>query len=135
MKTDFRRITGEATLDALEQGELFALSTEADLNSRAFIRAFMNSDLAATLDSEFNRNEIDKHLILEELNVPQGAVWNYDAMYWAGYMYRYWQFITGASSREIYKIADGEKMMEIYPCGHMLNEERVIGELLTGGYV
>jgi len=41
-------------------------------------------------------------------------------MYWIGYIYRYWSFLTGQTSREIIEIAPVEKLVNLYSGYHTL---------------
>lgn len=42
--------------------------------------------------------------------LPEGEVWDPQAMYWMGFLYRFWHFETGLPSREIYRIADARTL-------------------------
>ena len=93
------------------QGQLFEMSIEKGLDSEAFIKAFMLSDIAKNLDSEFNHMQwAGKEYIMERIYdelkdklKSGGEIYDRETMYWAGYVYRTWHYYTGESSKEIYK--------------------------------
>ena len=50
-------------------------------------------------------------------------------MYWIGYIYRYWHYYTGETSKQIYAIADAELMAESWLGFHTLDVEMAIDNL------
>ena len=50
-------------------------------------------------------------------------------MYRTGYIYRYWHYYTGESSKDIYKIADAKTMNECWLSFHTLDVEMAIDNL------
>lgn len=88
------------------QGRLFELSVKHGLDSAEFIKAFMTSQCAVSLDD------------------------TYDRLQWAGYLYRYWHFYTGQSSKEIFTIADANMMNEAWLGFHTLDNEMAIDDLM-----
>lgn len=50
-------------------------------------------------------------------------------MYWIGYIYRYWHYYTGETSKQIYAIADAELMAESWLDFHTLDVEMAIDNL------
>lgn len=117
------------------QGRLFELSFKANMDSKPFIEGFMNSDVAAGLDMPFHRYQwMGEEYMLEELKdmipLPTGGeVYPNEALYWIGYLYRYWHFLTGESSKDIYQQANAEKMQLVYPGYHTLSCEMAIEDL------
>lgn len=119
------------------QGQLFELSCEKGFASESFIKAFMLSDIAADLDSEFNHvqwagKEYIMERITDELNdklTQDGETFDRERLYWIGYVYRFWHFYTGESSREIYKQAPAETMRVTYLSYHTLSVEMAIDRL------
>ena len=59
----------------------------------------------------------------------QGVVFDSETLYWAGYLYRYWHFYTGESSREIYKQADAQIVNTMFYGYHTLDIEMAIDRL------
>ena len=119
------------------QGRLFELSTEKGIGSSNFIKIFMNSETAKALDSTYNRMQwAGEEYLLEE--VLDGAkdnvnieieVYSKDMIYWIGYLYRYWHYYTGESSKAIYKQAPVETMKRNYLMFHTMAPEVAIEDL------
>lgn len=105
------------------QGNIFEKSCEMGLESKPFIRNYMQSQAAFNLDLPHHKIRWcgEMHLLsefLREKEIPVGKVWNGDLMFWIGYIYRYWHCLTKQSSRKIYQIADEELMAGMYPKFH-----------------
>ena len=117
------------------QGRLFELSGEKGYNSISFIKTFMLSDVAKGLDSKFNRLQWagEEYLLAEVADYAEisqnGAVFDKEVLYWAGYLYRFWQFFTGEDSKEIYKQASAETMSRNWLMFHTLAPEVAIEDL------
>lgn len=119
------------------QGRLFELSVKQGYDSAKFIKAFMNSKCAAALDDIYDRLQwAGEEYILEELNDEVGGLaksdtlFSLEVMFWSGYLYRYWHFYTGQSSKDIYKIADANMMNESWLGFHTLDNEMAIDDFL-----
>ena len=87
------------------QGRLFELARANGYDCPAFIEAFMNSDVARRMDSTFDFLQwAGEEYLLEELDAeagglpPAGAPWGREPMYWTGYIYRLWHYLTGAGT-------------------------------------
>lgn len=50
-------------------------------------------------------------------------------MFWTGFIYRYWHFHIGESSKEISKQAPAKNMMRAYPFYHTVANEMAIEDL------
>ena len=93
------------------QGRLFADSLKAGYESEPFIRGFMRSCVAKALDSEYNRMQWAGEAYLieelqEEASIRMGEkAYDRESLFWMGYVYRYWHFYTGESSKDIVRIA------------------------------
>lgn len=119
------------------QGQLFELAAEQGYASEAFIKAYMTSAVAADMDKEFHHIQwAGKAYILsrmeEELSdmlTKSGEIYDKEALYWMGYLYRYWHFYTGESSREIYKQAPARTMNVVYLMYHTMSPELAIDRL------
>ena len=119
------------------QGRLFELSTEKELGSASFVKTFMNSETAKALDSTYNRMQwAGEEYLLEE--VVDGSedklslsveIYSKDMIYWIGYIYRYWHYYTGESSKAIYKQAPVETMKRNYLMFHTMAPEVAIEDL------
>lgn len=104
------------------QGQLFEMSGELGVDSAAFIKAFMNSDIAKGLDSDFDFMQwAGKEYILERMQdelpeafVSGGKVYDREVLFWIGYVYRQWHYLTDEPSKVIYKQADAAAMNANY---------------------
>lgn len=120
------------------QGRLFELSAERKYSSSAFIKAFMTSPVAKSLDSKFNHMQWagEEYLLDEivssvghEVFTKGGAILSKDVLYWIGYIYRYWHYYTGEDSAKIYKQAPYETMKRNYMIFHTMAPELAIEDL------
>ncbi len=119
------------------QGRLFELSAEKKYNSAAFVKAFMTSATAKALDSKYNRMQWagEEYLMEEVISCAgdvlreDGDVLEGDALYWMGYIYRYWHYYTGEDSAKIYKQAPVETMKRNYMLFHTMAPEVAIEDL------
>lgn len=117
------------------QGRLFELSGDRGYDSANFIKAFMHSEVAKGLDSKYNRMQwAGEEYLLEELAdtaelTNDGTVYHKEVLYWSGYLYRFWHFKTGESSKEIYKQASAETMNRNWLMFHTMAPEMAIEDL------
>lgn len=119
------------------QGRLFKLSTWRGINSAEFIKVFMKSATAKALDSTCNRMQwAGEEYLLEEVIdeagdrfEKPGEVYTEELIYWIGYIYRYWHYVTGESSKEIYRQAPVKVVKQNYVRLYMLTPEEVIERL------
>lgn len=119
------------------QGRLFELSAEKKYNSTAFIKAFMTSETAKALDSEYNRMQwAGEEYLLEEvvagagdLLSADGEIFSKDILYWIGYIYRYWHYYSGEDSAKIYKQAPIDTMKRNYMMFHTMDPVLAIEDL------
>ena len=116
------------------QGALFEMSGREGYDSETFIRVFMHSGIAEGLDSDFDYSQwAGKEYLMERMQKEypegfseQGTVFDSETLYWAGYLYRYWHFDTGESSKEIYRQADAETINTMYYGYHTLDIKMAI---------
>ena len=119
------------------QGQLFELAAERGYASETFIKAYMTSAVAADMDKEFHHIQwAGKAYILSRMEdelaeqlVKGGEIYDKEALYWMGYIYCYWHFYTGESSREIYKQAPAKTMNVVYLMYHTMSPEMAIDRL------
>lgn len=119
------------------QGQLFELAAERGYASETFIKAYMTSAVAADMDKEFHHIQwAGKAYILSRMEdelsdqlIKDGEIYDKEALYWMGYIYRYWHFYTGESSREIYKQAPAKTMNVVYLMYHTMSPEMAIDRL------
>ena len=120
------------------QGRLFNLSAQRGINSAEFIKVFMKSATAKALDSTYNRMQwAGEEYLLEEVIDEDGdrfekpgEVYSEELIYWIGYIYRYWHYVTGESSKEIIKLAPVKVMKQNYARLYMMTPEEVIEILI-----
>lgn len=119
------------------QGDLFELTAREGIDSDEFVRRFMNSETAQHLDRPYDHVQwAGKGYILEDLEETSGTlsrnrrIYHPEAMFWMGYVYRYWHFYTGESSAEIYGHVDAKTMATIYPGYHTLDCEQTIDRIM-----
>lgn len=119
------------------QGKLFELSARRGYNSEAFVKAYMNSSVAADMDLEFHHVQwAGKEYVLSRLEeecsdklTTGGTILNEDTLYWIGYLYRYWNLYSKESSRAIYKQAPYKIMSVVYLMYHTMSPELAIERL------
>ncbi len=120
------------------QGRLFELSADKKYSSSAFIKAFMTSTVAKSLDSKFNHMQWagEEYLLDEivssvgsEVFSKGGAILSKDVLYWIGYIYRYWHYYTGEDSAKIYKQAPYDIMKRNYMIFHTMDPVVAIEDL------
>lgn len=58
-----------------------------------------------------------------------GAQYSRETMYWAGYIYRYWHYLTGEASKQIYRQSPAATMNQNYFMFHTLVPELAIENL------
>lgn len=119
------------------QGKLFEMSRKKGYDSEKFISAFMKSQIARDLDSEFNHMQwAGKEYIMERIEneleselVLGGEVYDRETLYWTGYVYRMWHFLTSEKSKDIYKQASAKTMKKTYYAYHTMSVEMAIDRL------
>ena len=116
------------------QGRLFKLSVRRGISSAEFVKVFMKSATAKALDSTYNRMQwAGEEYLLEEVIDEAGdrfnkpvEIYTEETIYWIGYIYRYWHYMTGESSKEIYKQAPVKVMKQNFAKLYMMTPEEVI---------
>ena len=119
------------------QGKLFEKSALLGYDSDTFIKCFMRSDLTSCLDKEYSRYQcVDEDYWLEELKDEYGkrlkksvSVWDSEAMFWIGWLYRYWHYEFSKSSKEILSLAPPKRMISMYLPYHTLDPNDAIERL------
>ena len=110
------------------QADLFETSLKyMDCSSKIFIRRFMNSELAVRMDNEgfiFDATDISDALIEVESQYGRSTYgkekFTSEELYWIGYIYRYWSYISGESSKNLYKKINPEYLKKLYFPYHSL---------------
>lgn len=120
------------------QGSLFESFANTEYDPECLIRVFMNSELSKNLDSDYNRMQWagEEYLLEELLDVykeqlePKSEEYSKDALFWMGYVYRYWHYYKNESSKNIYKIAPFKTMNINYLMFHTFSVEHAIDDLI-----
>ena len=118
------------------QARLFASLSSRRIGAKEFIRAFMNSRAAEGLDAPYDRmqwagEEYIYKTVVQEAGLKPSTTrrrYNRDALFYAGYIYRYWHYLTGESSRAIYRQADENQILRSYGY-HTESNELAIADL------
>lgn len=128
--------------DGLLLCELQAKTFESSIDfiltsSEIFIRRFMNSRVAKTIDNgtvlETNMQSKD---ILDRVEEQYGSSeygsvkYTYDEMYWIGYLYRYFSYTYGISSLQAYKIVKPKELRGLFLPYHTMSPEQAIERIL-----
>ena len=122
------------------QGKMFELSADKNLSSKDFIDFYMQSNTAKYFDLPFDRTQWlgEESLlqdVLEEGNFfTTGNVYNKESLFWIGYTYRYWHFLTGEASEAITKICNAETMNMLYIAYHTLDCTMAIERIIEGAH-
>ena len=120
------------------QGRLFELSADRKFSSSAFIKTFMSSSVAKSLDSKFNHMQwAGEEYLLDEIIssadkktlTDNSEILSKDILYWIGYLYRYWHYHTGEDSAKIYKQAPYDIMKRNYMIFHTMAPELAVEDL------
>lgn len=120
------------------QAMLFEISKDMmDCSSKIFIRRYMNSELAARMDNIgyiYDSTEVIDAIkeIEEQYGVSSYGIekFNAEELHWIGYIYRYWAYISGKSSKQIYKIIKPEQLRKLYFPYHSLDPLQAIERIL-----
>lgn len=117
------------------QGRIFELATRrAKESSLLFVRRFMKSDIARSLDNLAIVEGLDESAALTSLekqfkDVDKGKKYSPNAMYWVGYMYRYICYTRQISSRLVYEWFKPSLLLSLYESHHTQSEEYTIASL------
>lgn len=119
------------------QAKLFELSVDRQYESESFIKEYMNSKTVKALDSSINHlqwagtkyvmAQVEDELRNKLCRSPH--LYDKETMYWTGYLYRYWHYYTGESSKEIYRQAPASTMRVVFLPYHTLGNELAIDRL------
>ena len=116
------RLTSVQLLMCERQAQLFESLDRRNVDAKAFIKAFMNSKAAEGLDADYDRmqwagNEYIFQEVMEEAgleadsNCPRH---NPEVLFYAGWITRYWHYLTGESSKEIYRQCNEDQLLASY---------------------
>lgn len=116
------------------QGRLFELSARKGFASNEFVKAYMNSEIAAKFNSAYDRSQwMGEEYLLDELiqtcHLKQGEVYSYDVMFWMGYIYAHWSIVYGDPCNKIIKMANPRVMAENYAGLHTVSVDLAVQDL------
>ena len=120
------------------QGKIFECSvTDYGTSSPVFIRRFMNSKLASAMDSAgFLERPFSADAAFDFLNIEYGesnyGVTKYspDIMYWMGYIYRYWAYACGMSSKQVFHTIGSRELKILYYAYHTMDPSASIQRIM-----
>ncbi len=115
------------------QAALFESLNARDVDAKVFIKAFMNSRAAAGLDSTFDHFqwagiEYIYEDVMEEFGIKTVANpprYNTEALWYGGYITRFWHYLTGETSKEIYAQCNENLLLQCYGFHSEANEMAV----------
>lgn len=119
------------------QGRLFKLAAMQAFSSECFVQLFMKSQVAKCLDSKYNQlqwagEEYLMEAFLEEAGdrlLKSDERYSQEQMFWMGYLYRYWHFYTGESSKRIIIQAPVSSVRQSYMMFHTMDVSMAIDNL------
>ena len=120
------------------QANLFVASlTLTECSSAVFLRRFMNSSVAERMDKGFFLFEASSNdSVISEIDEEFGET-NYgkvkfseNEMYWMGYLYRYWCYTYGKTSKQVYRIIKPTELRTLFFPYHSLDCSAAIERIL-----
>lgn len=118
-------------------GDVFQRAGELGYDGRSFVDGFMASRAAEDFFSSYDRLQwLGKGYLLDEIAdetslSPSGvpAATNPEALFWTGYIYRWWGYVTGESPKAISAVANAETMFGVWEGYHTLGPDEAIARL------
>ena len=108
-----------------------------DSSSEIFIRRFMKSKIAKSLDNEsVLESNIQANDILQLVDEEYGATdygsvkYTHNEMYWIGYLYRYFAFTYELSSVQVYKIVKPKELRGLFLPYHTMDPAQAVERIL-----
>ena len=97
----------------------------------------MTSQISKDIEKDYNHLQwAGKAYILSKMEDELGSklfkdndTYDSEVLYWIGYIYRYWNYYTGESSKEIYKQASAKTMKSVYYSYHTMSPQMAIDRL------
>lgn len=124
------------------QASIFADSIHYSCSSPIFIRRFMNSDYCRIMDQEgYLSGSEDYSHVYDSLDAQYGVSqygkvkYSVNELTWIGYLYRYWAYVYECSSRQVYRIAKGKDLQELFYAYHSLDPGQAIERILEARQV
>ena len=114
------------------QALLFVEAIKHKYNIVDFVKKYFDSDICKSIDSEYSywQNEyylrIFKFFIRSTKVKKTSKYQDEDSVYWLGYFYRQWHFITKENSKSILRFAPTTFTLNGYPLYHLLDTKTSI---------
>ena len=118
------------------QGKMFELSAKKNFSSKEFIDFYMQSQTAKFFDLLYDRTQWmgEENLLYDVMEenpkLSTGKTYDSESLFWIGYTYRYWHFLTNDSSESIVKKCNAEMMHTLYPAYHTLDCAQAIERII-----
>lgn len=132
-----RKFDNDCLLMCKIQGRIFEKSLlQCDSSSSVFIRRYMNSFPAYSMDREsFLIGSMSDDQAIEMINEEYPNAYgkekySNEEMYWIGYLYRYWSYVYEQRSKDIIKICSPKQLRELYYAYHSLDCKNAIDSIL-----
>ena len=107
------------------------------VSSEIFIRRFMNSKIAKTLDNEsILQTNLHAKDILDRIEGQYGKLdygsvkYTHNEMFWIGYLYRYFSYTYELSSLQVYKIVKPKELRGLFLAYHTMDPSQAIERIL-----
>ena len=117
------------------QGKLFVLAYKKGYDVFDFVKQYMKGDLSNYIDREFSiwqmqcEQRLLGHFVIDKDIKRNSEKIDVDALYWMGYFYRYWNFITRENSKDIVDIFTPKQALDSYYYYHLFDFDRSIEEI------
>ena len=120
------------------QAKVFEESvSRLNCSSSIFIRRFMYSDLASRLDNDgYFAESIGLEEVYDDLDRQYGITeygqqkYSKSEMHWMGYIYRYWAYVYGKTSKQVFKYMKPSELRDLYFPYHSLDPAQAIERIL-----
>ena len=119
-----------------EIGKLFVWSAKEGVDSDDFCYKFMNSErgrriLNDEMIQEYCGESFMFSGLAREINFKKGDVYDFDVLYFTGFLYKYWASYRGSSSEEIYKLAPIQLIADRYMFYHTQGWDYIIDDIIS----
>lgn len=132
-----KKIDNDCLIMCKIQGRIFEKSLiKCNSSSSVFIKRFMNSHVAHSLDDEsfligsMSDNQAIDTLNQEYPNIYGSEKFSSEEMYWIGYLYRCWAYVYKQRSKDIVKICSPKELKSLYYAYHSLDCINVIERIM-----
>ena len=137
-EVSMKKIDRDGLLLCELQAKAFEISIDmTSTSSEIFIRRFMNSRIAKTIDNgavlQTNMQSKDiLNRIEEQYGTSEyGSVkYTRNEMYWIGYLYRYFSYTYALSSVQVYKIIKPKELRGLFLPYHTMDPAQAIERIL-----